>query len=89
MGDMNKLVAERDAAAGPLVVSATNPATSRLDQPGDAADPFTVSLAAGSYRVDWYSLDTRKTEAAGEVTAERTSTVSFAAPFEPGTAVLP
>ena len=38
--------------------------------------------------LNWYSLDTRKTEAAGEVTAEGTSTVSFAAPFEPGTAVL-
>jgi hypothetical protein len=58
-------------------------------QPGGAADPFTVSLAAGTYTVEWYSLDTRKTEAAGEVTAEGTSTVSFTAPFEAdGPAIL-
>ncbi len=29
-------------------------------------------------------VDTRKTEAAGEVTAEGTSTVNFTAPFEAG-----
>jgi hypothetical protein len=53
-------------------------------QPGDGADPFTVNLAAGTYTVEWYSVDTRKTEAAGEVTAEGTATVNFTAPFEPG-----
>jgi hypothetical protein len=53
-------------------------------QPSDAADPFTVNLAAGTYTVEWYSVDTRKTEAAGEVTAEGTATVNFTAPFEPG-----
>ena len=53
-------------------------------QPGDAADAFTVSLAAGTYTVEWYSVDARKTKAVGEVTAEGTATVDFTAPFEPG-----
>jgi hypothetical protein len=51
-------------------------------QPGESAEAFTLELAAGSYTVEWYSLNSRETAGAGQVTVESTTSVSFIAPFE-------
>src|SRR5262245_1826188 len=51
-------------------------------EPSEAAGPFTVTLAAGTYTGQWYSVDRRETVPAGEVTVESSTTVSFTAPFE-------
>jgi hypothetical protein len=57
--------------------------------PGEAAGPFTVTLAAGTYPVEWYGVDRRETAWTGEVRLDRTTPVSFRAPFDPpGPAVL-
>ena len=58
-------------------------------QPGKTSDPFTVTLAAGVYTVQWYSVDTRKTARAGKVTVGSPAPIRFAAPFAAaGPAVL-
>jgi hypothetical protein len=51
-------------------------------QPSAAADPFTVTLEAGTYAVQWYSVNSRETKDAGKVTVESSTTISFSAPFE-------
>jgi hypothetical protein len=57
--------------------------------PGETTDPFTVTLAAGSYTVEWYSVDSRTTAAAAEVTVGISAASGFGAPFEAaGPAVL-
>ena len=50
-------------------------------QPSDASDPFTVTLAAGTYTVEWHSVNSRETESAGKVTVESDRSISFTAPF--------
>jgi hypothetical protein len=58
-------------------------------QPSETADPFTVSLDRGTYEVEWFSLNNRQTESAGQVTVENSTSTSFSAPFEAaGPAVL-
>ena len=58
-------------------------------EPGETADPFTVTLEAGTYAVEWYSVDSRETVGADRVTVESSTPVSFSAPFEAaGPAVL-
>ena len=58
-------------------------------QPSEAADPFTVTLATGTYSVEWFSINSRETEEAGKVTVESDGSTSFTAPFVPsGPAVL-
>jgi hypothetical protein len=58
-------------------------------QPGGAADPFTMTLAAGTYTVEWFGVDSRRTVGAGEVTVERDENLGFTAPLaESGPAVL-
>jgi hypothetical protein len=49
--------------------------------PGQTAGPFTVTLEAGTYTAEWYSVDRRKTVAAGQVVVEGTAATSFTAPF--------
>ena len=57
--------------------------------PSETADPFTVTLAAGAYTPEWYSVNSRETAGAGKVTVEGSTTISFSAPFEAaGPAVL-
>ncbi len=51
-------------------------------QPSESADPFTVELAAGSYRVEWYSVNSRETVGGGDMTVEGDGSESFRAPFE-------
>jgi hypothetical protein len=50
-------------------------------QPTATADPFTVSLVAGTYTVEWFAVDSRQTVEAGEVTLERDERLSFTAPL--------
>jgi hypothetical protein len=50
-------------------------------QPSETAQPFTVMLGAGTYSVEWHSLATRATQAAGTLTRESGGSVSFTAPF--------
>ena len=51
-----------------------------------------MTLEAGAYAVEWYSLSGREAEGAGNVTAERAGGekgITFTAPFAaPGPAVL-
>jgi hypothetical protein len=58
-------------------------------QPGETADPFTVTLEAGTYSVEWYSVTTSETKEAGKLTIESDGSVRSTAPFtEAGPAVL-
>jgi hypothetical protein len=41
-----------------------------------------VTLAVGTYMAQWYSVNTRETADTGKVTFERSTTISFNAPFE-------
>jgi hypothetical protein len=50
-------------------------------QPSATADPFTVRLAAGTYTVEWFGVDSRRTMEAGEMTVERDGNLSLTAPL--------
>jgi hypothetical protein len=50
-------------------------------QPSETADPFTVTVEAGTYRVEWFSVDSRETKSAGKVTVESDGNTSFTSPF--------
>lgn len=51
--------------------------------------PFTVTLEAGTYRVEWFDVDRRETSAGGNVTVQHAGDVSFTPPLaEKGPAVL-
>jgi hypothetical protein len=67
-----------DAAAGRLVL-----------QSNETSDPFTVTLAAGTHAVEWFSVNTREAKGADKVTVGSNGNNSFTAPFaEAGPAVL-
>jgi hypothetical protein len=58
-------------------------------QPNDVPEPLTVRLEPGTYQVEWFSLNGRNTQTAGEVNIQSTGDNSFTAPFsEAGPAVL-
>jgi hypothetical protein len=58
-------------------------------QPSEAADAFTVTLPAGTYLVEWHSVNRRERRDAGTMTVDGDGRVSFKAPFaEAGPAVL-
>jgi hypothetical protein len=57
-------------------------------QPSETSEAFTVELAAGSYAVEWHSVETRATVGGAKVTVERKGRQSFTAPFPTGPAVL-
>ena len=59
-----------------------------LLQPDEKAEPFTGRLAAGTYAVEWFNVDSREVADAGEVTVENADPASFSAPFAAGPAVL-
>jgi hypothetical protein len=50
-------------------------------QPSATADPLTVRLAAGTYTVEWFGVDSRHTMGADEVTVERDERLDFTAPL--------
>lgn len=49
-----------------------------LDVSG-TGDPFTVTLEAGAYSVEWFGVDRRETVGAGDVTVESSAAISFSA----------
>lgn len=51
-------------------------------QPSETADPFSVTLAAGTYSAQWYSVKTREMADSGKATLEKATTISFRTPFE-------
>jgi hypothetical protein len=58
-------------------------------QPSEAAEPFAVTLAAGAYAVEWFSVGARQAKGADGVTVAYDGRVGFTAPFaEGGPAVL-
>jgi hypothetical protein len=58
-------------------------------QPSETSDPFTVTLEAGTYTVEWFSVDSRETKDVGKVTIKNDGSTSFTAPFaKVGPAVL-
>jgi hypothetical protein len=58
-------------------------------QPSDTADSFSLTLDAGSYTVEWYSVNSRETAQADTLTVEHSGTTSLSTPFEPaGPAVV-
>jgi hypothetical protein len=58
-------------------------------QPSATAAAFTVTLAAGVYAVEWYSVSRRETVEGHQMTVEREGSASFTAPFaEASPAVL-
>jgi hypothetical protein len=57
--------------------------------PSDAADPFTVTLTAGTYGVEWHDVTSRRTAMAAPVMVSGDGAISFTAPFVPaGPAVV-
>ena len=57
-------------------------------QPGASADAFTVTLAPGTYTVEWFSVTTRETRPGPKTAIQRDGRVSFTSPFGAGPAVL-
>ena len=58
-------------------------------QPAASAGAFTVELAAGTYAVEWFSVQRRETAQAGTVTVGRDGSFSFTSPLdEAGASVL-
>ena len=49
-------------------------------QPSATAEPFTMRLAAGTYTVEWFGVDSRRTMGAAEVTVEGDESLGFTAP---------
>jgi hypothetical protein len=57
--------------------------------PRETADSFAVTLAAGNYAVEWYSVNTRESVKTDNVKVDRDESANFRAPFaEAGPAVL-
>jgi hypothetical protein len=58
-------------------------------QPSETVEPFKLELAAGTYTVEWHSVNNRETVKADTVTVERATTISLRAPFAaPGSIVV-
>jgi hypothetical protein len=58
-------------------------------QPSEKNEPFTVTLEAGTYAVEWYSVNSRETQALSNLTVEGDGPTNFIAPFaEAGSVVL-
>jgi hypothetical protein len=53
-------------------------------QLGDTTDPFTVELDAGRYAVEWYSVNSRDTKRADEVTVASAAAIELITPFAAG-----
>jgi hypothetical protein len=50
-------------------------------EPSETAEPFTVTLAAGTYIVEWFSVNGRETKNANKLTVKLEGTIRFTAPF--------
>lgn len=51
-------------------------------QPGESADPFTVLLEAGTYVVEWFSVNSREIKSISAITVKNEGNNSFLPPFE-------
>ncbi|HXQ33293.1 MAG TPA: hypothetical protein VN843_04650, partial [Anaerolineales bacterium] len=51
-------------------------------QPGESVDPFTVLLEAGTYVVEWFSVNSREIKSISEITVKNAGNRSFLPPFE-------
>jgi hypothetical protein len=50
-------------------------------EPHDTTEPFSVTLAAGTYTVEWYGVTSRETKRGAKVTVPREAAISFTAPL--------
>ena len=50
-------------------------------QPSETVDSFTLTLNAGTYTIEWYSVKSRETKEAGKVTVPSDGSISLTAPF--------
>jgi hypothetical protein len=58
-------------------------------QPSGTGDPFTVSLEAGTYSAEWFSVNGREIRESGSLTVESSGSADFTAPFaQTGPSVL-
>jgi hypothetical protein len=58
-------------------------------QPAETSDPFTAMLKAGTYTVEWLSVNRREAKSAGRVNVKADGSATFTAPFaEAGSVVL-
>ena len=58
-------------------------------QPSEIAELFAVTLEAGAYDAEWYSMDSCETMEGGTVTVPSDGSISFTAPFtQAGPAIL-
>ena len=57
-------------------------------QPSDASKPFTVTLEAGNYSVEWFSVNDRQSHTGDELAARSSGAVEFTSPFGNSPAVL-
>jgi hypothetical protein len=67
----------------------TNPGKEYLVlEPSGSGTPFTVTVKAGRYAVEWFDVTSRRTVNADALTVERERPVEMRAPFSDGPAVL-
>jgi len=87
---MNLIETQPDGDLSSTGYALANPGAEYLVlQPTATADPFTVRLAAGTYTVEWFGVDSRQAMGADEVTVERDERLDFTAPLaEPEPSVL-
>src|SRR5688572_23695323 len=57
-------------------------------QPTVTTDPFTVMLKAGTYAVEWFSVNSREIKSSSEMTVKIDGDNSFLPPFEETGAVV-
>jgi hypothetical protein len=50
-------------------------------QPSEAAEPFAVTLEAGTYSVQWYSVSSRETVEVEDLSVESLATINLSDPF--------
>ena len=63
--------------------------TEALNQARQVVPPNTTAVEQGTYMVEWFSLNSRETKSAGNVTVESNGNMSFTPPFpDAGPAVL-
>ena len=51
-------------------------------QPDNTADPFTVKLDPGAYRVEWFRVNSRETQMGGQIVVDSVGDPKFMSPFE-------
>jgi len=67
----------------------TNPGQEYLVlQPSAPAEPFTLTVAAGTYSAEWFNPESRETAEADTVTVASDGSIPFTPPFATGPAVL-